>query len=38
MAAQPADNSHVALVLVQMVSEADLAATDQVLATFMRKS
>lgn len=38
VAAQPADGSHVALVLVQMVSEADLAATDQVLATFLRKS
>lgn len=38
MAAQPADGSHVALVMVHMVSEADQAATDQILATFLRKS
>ncbi len=38
VAAQPADGSHVALVLVHMVSEADQSAADQVLATFLRKS
>jgi serine protease Do len=35
LAAQPADGSYHALVMVQVVSDADLAALDQILATFI---
>lgn len=35
MAVQPADGSYLALVLIQMLSDADIAAADQILASFI---
>jgi len=38
LAAQPADASYTALVLIQMLSQADLDAADQILASFVVKN